>query len=65
MSLATVDIVIDRPSLGDYPCRVSASHDYSFSRYAFSVTSKGHVTNDWGGVKIYIFLKTTHITLSS
>ena len=58
-------MVIDRTSLGEYPCRVSASHRYLFSTYDLSATSKGHVINRGGGVKIYIFLKTTYNTLSS
>ena len=64
-SLATVDMVLDRLSLWDYLCRVSAYHRYLFSRYDLSATSKGHVINRWGGAEIYIFLKTTYTTLSS
>ena len=50
-------MVIDRTSLGEYPCQVSASHRYLFSSYDLSATSKGYVTNRWGGWKFIYFWK--------
>ena len=38
---------------------------YSFSRYTLLATSKGHMSGKRGGVKIYIFLKSIYLTLSS